>query len=78
MNKLISRYWIRYKGRIVKFLAWENYEQCFYGKGPRSFLYRLPDNDPRPLGHHLLDGEYDDSEASWYDRLPIGQWAEIV
>ena len=75
---IMNRWWIKYKDRIIRFLAYENYELCYYGGFPRGFVYRLSEDDPRPLGTHILGGDYSDAYAAWFESLPVGQWVEVV
>ncbi len=72
---VVVRGWVCRGEKIVRILTWSNYEPCYYGGFQRDFIFRLPDNDPRPRGLHLAGSEF---VFDWYASLPVGQWVEVV
>jgi hypothetical protein len=76
-KKIKLRFWIRYRGKILRFLGWENYEPCYYGGSQKSFIFRLPPGDKRRRGMHHHRGEYDAKTAAWFAQFPVGRWIEI-
>lgn len=65
----------RLDGKIIRYLNFTNYEPCNHGGTPREYYYRLPANDPRPLG--LRMNTYP-SLFKFYEALPVGEWVEVV
>lgn len=72
---MTERVFVKCEGETIRMISFMNFDPCLtYGGSPREFLYRLPDDDPRPCGRHC--SAHDDDE--WFRRLPERQWVEIV
>lgn len=68
-----SRGYVEHDGRQVKFLSASIFRNPWTADS-REFVFRLPEDDPRPCRH--MSGA--DWLFDWYDGIPVGVWAEIA
>lgn len=74
-QQLVDRGWARTSnGELVRWLWVERYDAT--GMPSRSFVRRLRNDDPRPLGRHCSG--HAQSTNDLLGTLPIGVWSELV
>lgn len=71
----VTRFWLRYQGRIYRFIAVTFYTPETERDGGIGYTKRIS-HRRWTRGWHWGRGEYDEGTARWFAELPLDQWVE--
>lgn len=71
------RFWLRYQGRILRFLQVTDYRECERGGEPRYYVKRIT-HRRWARGWHYFGAQSWQPHLEHYARLPADEWVELV